>query len=250
VTWWADLYDDWLADQFLVRGPAEAAATLDFLCARLRLQPGARVLDQCCGIGSLAVPLAARGMRVVGVDQAAGYVARAERDARAQGVGATFVAADACQFVPPERVDGAFNWWTSFGYHDDDDVNLAMLARAHDALLPGGRFALDTMNVPAVLRGFQRDTVHRRETPRGEVTLLRESSIDLARGRLVKVWTYFLQGEMQVQHPSSVRLYMPDVLAGMLRRVGFVEVELLGSLGGEPLALDSPRLIAIGRRAP
>jgi hypothetical protein len=34
----------------------------------------------------------------------------------------------------------------------------------------------------------------------------------------------------------------------MLRAVGFTDVELLGSTAGEPLALDSPRLIALARR--
>ncbi len=247
--WWSALYDDWLADQLLVREPGEVDATLAFLCARLEIGPGARVLDQCCGIGSIALPLAAQGMRVVGVDQAETYIARATREARERRLEASFVAADACRFVPAEPVDAAFNWWTSFGYFDDDDANLAMLARAFDALVPGGRFALDTMNVPGVLRAFQRDVVLRRETPRGEVLLLRESAIDLPRGRMLKRWTYFVGGERKVEHESSVKLYMPDVVAGMLRRAGFVDVQLLGSLAGEPASLDSPRLIALARRA-
>jgi SAM-dependent methyltransferase len=248
VTWWADLYDDWLADQLLVREAGEVEPTLDFLVDRLRIAPGARVLDQCCGIGSVALPLAARGVIVVGVDQAERYVARAASEARGRGLRTEFVAADACRFVPQARCDAAFNWWTSFGYLEEDADNREMLARAFDALLPGGRFALDTMNAPEVLRSFQPEVSTRRRTPRGEVLLVRESSIDLLRGRLAKRWTYFVEGRRQVEHTSSVRLYMPDAVAALLRGVGFVDVELLGSLAGEPLALDSPRLIAIARR--
>jgi SAM-dependent methyltransferase len=250
MTWWSELYDDWLADQLLVRDAGEVEATVDFLIDRLRLARGSRVLDQCCGIGSVALPLAARGVRVLGVDQAEAYVARAAREARERRLEAVFVAADACRFTPDEPVDAAFNWWTSFGYFDDDDANLAMLARAHAALAPGGHFALDTMNLPGVLRGFQRDVVSRRRTPRGEVLLLRETTIDLVAGRMLKKWTYYVGDRREVEHTSSVKMYMPDVVAGMLRRAGFVEVELVGSLRGEPLALDSPRLIAIARRAP
>ena len=123
-----------------------------------------------------------------------------------------------------------------------------MLARAHEALVPGGRFALDTMNVPGVLRAFQRDVALRKQTPRGEVLLLRESSIDLARGMMNKRWTYVLEDRPCVEHRSSVRLYLPDTIATMLRAVGFTDVELLGSTAGESLALDSPRLIALARR--
>jgi SAM-dependent methyltransferase len=187
-------------------------------------------------------------MRVVGVDQAAPYVERATSVAREKRLDARFFAADACHFVPPERVDAVFNWWTSFGYFEEDQANQEMLARAFDALLPDGRFALDTMNVPGVLRDFQRDVVLRRETPRGEVLLLRESDVDVARGRLIKRWTYFIGDRRVAERTSSVRLYMPDAIADMLRRVGFTDVLVIGSVAGEPLALDSPRLIAIARR--
>jgi ubiquinone/menaquinone biosynthesis C-methylase UbiE len=248
VTWWSALYDDWLAEQLLVREPGEVDATLAFLVERLHLRRGARVLDQCCGVGSVALALAAWGAEVVGVDQARGYVDRAARDAKERGLRAELVAADACRFVPSAPVDAAFNWWTSFGYFDDDDDNRAMLARAFDALAPGGRFALDTMNAPELLRAFQRDVVVRRKTPRGNVTLLRESAMDLARGRLLKRWTYFLDGVERVRHESSVRLYMPDAVAAMLRSVGFTDVELLGGIAGEPLTIDSARLIAVARR--
>lgn len=250
MSWWQALSDDWLADQLLARSEEDEAREVDFLVRRLDLAPGARVFDQCCGIGSLALPLAARGMRVVGVDQSAAYVERAERQARTRGVSASFVVGDARAFVPAERTRAAFNWWTSFGYAEDDRDNARVLERAFDALEPGGRFALDTMNVPGVLRGFQRDRVRRRTTARGEVLLLRESELDLAAGAMRQRWSYFVGGALAVEHASVVRLYMPDAIARMLRGAGFADVELLGSTGGESLALDSPRLIAVARRPP
>jgi SAM-dependent methyltransferase len=248
TAWWSALYDDWLAEQLLVREPGEVDATVAFLVDRLGIRRGSRVFDQCCGIGSVALALAAWGADVVGVDQARGYVERAAREARERGHRAEFVAADACRFVPSRAVDAAFNWWTSFGYFDDDDDNRAMLARAFDSLAPGGRFALDTMNAPGLLRAFQRDVVVRRQTPRGEVVLLRESAMDLEGGRISKRWTYFLEGVEKVRHESSVRLYMPDAVVAMLRSVGFADVELHGGIAGERLTIDSARLIALARR--
>lgn len=246
--WWGALYDDWLADQLLERGDDEVKETLDFLVDRLDLREGDRALDQCCGVGSLSVPLAARGVRVVGVDQAAGYIERARAAAKARNVDVELVAADASGWTPKHLVKGAFNWWTSFGYSADDAENAKMLQRAFDALAPGGRFALDTMNVLGVLRGFQRDVALRRKTPRGEVLWLRESSLDLERGMMNKRWSYFLGDRRVAEHDSSVRLYMPDRIVELLRSVGFVDVALLGSIAGEPLALDSPRLIALATR--
>ncbi|MFI6869350.1 class I SAM-dependent methyltransferase [Nocardia sp. NPDC050406] len=247
MTWWAELYDELLAEHLLVRAEGEVEPTLDFLVERLDIAPGSRVFDQCCGIGSLAVPLAARGFDLVGVDQAASYIERARADARTAGVAAEFVAADACDYAPAKPVDAVFNWWTSFGYGSDAE-NQRMLDRAFDALRPGGRFALDTMNLPGVLRGFRRDTVTRRTTPLGEVLLVRETSVDLAEGRMLKDWTYFVDGKFATRHHSSVRLYLPDTIVAMLRAAGFHDIDLYGDLSGGPLHLDSPRCILLARR--
>ncbi|HRI09354.1 MAG TPA: methyltransferase domain-containing protein [Nannocystaceae bacterium] len=248
--WWHDLYDDLLADVLLVRGDAdEVEATLDFLARSLELRPGARVFDQCCGIGSLALPLAARGYEVVGVDLIPGYIERARACADGQGLSATFVAADAFTFVPDAPCDGAFNWWTGFGYADADADNLEMLVRVREALRPGARFVLDTMNAPGLLRDFQPHVVRRRQTPRGEVILVRESALDLRAGAITKTWTYFLPDGRRVSHPSRVRLYMPHELVRLFSAAGFVEVELLGDVDGRPLALSSPRCI-VRARAP
>lgn len=249
MTWWNDLYDDLLADVLLERATAdEAEATCDFLLSRLALPPGGRVLDQCCGIGSLSLPLARRGFRVVAVDQAAAYVERGARDARDAGLEVEFHAADALAFVPSAPVDGVFNWWTSFGYLPDDEGNRQMLARAFEALRPGGSFLLDFMNVPGVLRGLQRDVIRRRQTPRGEVTLLRETTVDTAAGVMHKRWSYAVDGRLVPGRPSEVRLYMPHEVSAMLRATGFVDVEALGDEQGRPLGLDSPRLIMHARR--
>ncbi len=249
MSWWQDLYDDLLADLLLERTTdAEADATCDFLLSRLALPPGGRVLDQCCGIGSLSLPLARRGFSVVAVDQCAPYVERGQRDAAARGLSVEFHAADALTFVPSAPVDGVFNWWTSFGYLPDDEGNQRMLRRAFDALRPGGSFLLDFMNVPGVLRGLQRDVIRRRHTGRGEVILLRETSVDVVAGVMHKRWTYALPDRIVPGRPSEVRLYMPHEVGAMLRAVGFEALEFLGDEQGQPLPLDSPRLIVHARR--
>src|SRR5207245_5435086 len=119
---------------------------------------------------------------VVGVDQCAPYIARARREAAATGLTVELAVRDAFEFVPRPPCAAAFNWWTSFGYLPDDRQNARMLARAFDALAPGGRFALDFFNLPGVLRDFQPQMVTRRATPACEIVLLRESAIDAAAG--------------------------------------------------------------------
>jgi SAM-dependent methyltransferase len=249
ATWWENLYDDLLAEVLLHRGsPRETERTLDFVVEKLGIVPGMRVLDQCCGIGSLSIPLARRGYDVTGVDLIEGYIGRARKDAEKAQVRVEFYAADATEFTPERPVDGVFNWWTSFGYHPEDEGNARMLRRAHDALRPRGLFLLDFMNVPGVLRGLQKDVVIRRNTPQGEVVLHRESTVNLERGTLEKRWMYFLPDGRRKTWPSSVRLYMPHEVAQLLASVGFIDVEMYGDDRGAPLLLDSPRLILRARR--
>lgn len=246
VTWWSDLFDDWFAD--LMFGLDDDAGAAAFLVERLSLKQGMTAFDQCCGIGGVALRLAEQGIGVIGVDQAAPYVSRARAAARDGGLSARFVVAEVSDFVPDEPVHGAFNWGMSFGYHETDEQNQAVLARAFETLLPGGRFVLDTTNAPAVLRTFQYSNAIRRSTGRGDVLLLRENTLDLARGRVNQHWTYLVNGGVGAERWSSVRLYLPDAVIAMLRRAGFVGVEIFGNLRGAPVGLDSQRMIAVGRK--
>lgn len=247
--WWQTLYDDTVAALLLVRrDPAETAATVRFLADRLGLRPGTSTFDQCCGVGSLALPLAEAGWRVVGVDQSEGYIRAATEEADRRRLPCRFVAADATRFAAPEPCDAAFNWNTGFGNHPDDAGNRDMLRRAFESLRPGGRFALDYQHVPRVLRHFQHTLTHRLPTPAGDLIVLRESTVDLPAGALRQRWTFLApDGRREVRH-SLVRLYLPHEIARLLADTGFAEVEFVGGLGGEPLTLDSPRCVALVRR--
>ncbi|HJZ57088.1 MAG TPA: class I SAM-dependent methyltransferase [Gemmataceae bacterium] len=247
--WWQSLYDDIVAELFMVRRDArENSRTAWFLIHTLGLDPGSTAFDQCCGIGTLSLPLAENGVRVVGVDQSAEYVRRASEAAAARGLPCQFHAADAFTFTSPTPCDAALNWNTGFGNAADDDRNRQMLCRAFESLKPGSRFLLDYQHVARVLRQFQHTLSYRLATPAGEVLLLREGEADLAAGALRQRWTFVLPDGTRRERHSLVRLYLPHELARLLAEAGFEEVEFLGGIDGEPLELDSPRCIALARR--
>jgi SAM-dependent methyltransferase len=245
--WWQQFYNGTLADMFLA-GPRELDATIAFLTEKLNVQPGSTVFDQCCGIGTLSVALAERGIHVIGVDLCESYVRRGREDADKRKISCDLRPGDAFEFLPDRPCDAAFNWYSSFGYAEDDQRNAQMLRRAFDSLRPGGRFALDFPNVPGVLRGFMPAILHRHGSADAEVILMRESVIDIFRGMLRQEWTYLFPDGRRLTARSGLKLYMPHVLAEMFRACGFVEIEFCGSVGGEVLALDSPRCICMARR--
>ena len=246
--WWVPLYDELLAETLLVRESAtEVAATIDFLQRVLRLEPGKeqRVLDQCCGIGSLASPFAQRGFKVLGVDQSAAYIERA----RSEGAPDTeFHAADATEFVAEPACHGGFNWWTSYGYAPTREHNRKMLMGAFQSLVPGARFALDTMNLAGVLRHFEETVTVVRETPMGEITMTRNSRVDLAEGRLLKTWIYATEGREISTHRTSIMLSMPHDLGVDLEAAGFEVESFFSGPDQSPLTIDDARCIVLARR--
>jgi 23S rRNA (uracil1939-C5)-methyltransferase len=64
-------------------------------------RPGERVTDFFCGLGNFTLPIARSGAEVLGVEGSAGLLARAEENARANGL------ADRCKFAAADLFDPA-----------------------------------------------------------------------------------------------------------------------------------------------
>jgi len=243
--WWETFYDENLADMLLEQtSAAEIDSAADFLIKQLNLQPGATVLDQCCGSGRLTWELARRGYAMRGMDLIPAYIERAGRRESTSGTAPLFEVADAFGFKADPPCDAVFNWWTSFGYADSDDTNQIMLLRAWESLRAGGCYALDFMNVPGLYRHFQPHVV----TRNGAVTLIRESTLDLSANVIRKQWTYFLPDGRCVVHESAVRLYDPAALRRLFEGAGFTAVTFFGDVDASPLTLNSPRCIVTARK--
>lgn len=70
-------------------------------------QPGERIADVFCGLGNFALPIAARGAQVVGLEGSEQLVSRARENAAANGLGAEFRVANL--FEPGFEAQGPFD---------------------------------------------------------------------------------------------------------------------------------------------
>jgi SAM-dependent methyltransferase len=120
-----------------------------FLVDVLGLTPGAAVLDVGCGPGRHAHVLAARGMRVVGLDISEPFV-RLAAEGAVHGSG--FVRGDARRLpVRPERFDAAISICQGgFGLVPGEDG--AVLEQMAAAVKPGGLLALSAFSSYFVMR--------------------------------------------------------------------------------------------------
>ena len=94
-------------------------------------QPGERILDVGCGVGSLTLKIIERGATVLGIDASPEMIAAA----RANGVDALLVAAEDMQFFA--EFDAAFSNATLHWVLEKEQAARAIFR----ALKPGGRFA-------------------------------------------------------------------------------------------------------------
>ncbi len=245
MSWTQALYDDLLIDLLLDRQPeADIARDVAFLAARF--PAGGHVLDQGCGVGTHALPLAALGIRVTGIDVVASYVAEATRRA-GRRVTAEFRAADAARFAVP--CDGAYSFGSCIG-HGDDAATRATFAAAHASLRDGGCYVVETLGSYGVLRNFQRDSILRGDTRRGVVTLLRETQLDLAGGTMHKQWTFCFEDGHRETRSSTFRFYAPHELVERLHTAGFSVEAVLGGSHGRELTSDDSRIVLVARKPP
>lgn len=207
----------------------------------LELEPGMEVLDLACGHGRIANRLAERGVRVTGLDATPLFLARARADAAARGVQVEYVEGDMRRLPWSERFDRIVNWFTSFGYFEDDE-NRLVLRESHRALKPGGQLAIENNNLAELLGRWQPAQIVERD---GNFAIDR-SRFDPTTGR-AKTDRVIVRDGRTRRFEFSVRMFVAAELRDWLLEAGFLEVDVYDQ-EGEPLTIQGRRMISIAHR--
>jgi len=211
----------------------------------LALTEGDRVLDVGCGFGRHAVQMARRGLRVVGLDLSAYFLALGQERARTAGVDVRFVRGD-MQLLPFTGIfDAAVCLGGSFGQFETEDEDLALLTETAQALRPRGKFLLDVANRDGILSRFIGKDWDQLED--GTV-VLRERQWDSLRGRVEGKDIVVGPDGRRREYAHSMRLYGAPEISSMLRRAGFDVLAMYGSLAGAAVGWDSPRVNVVAQR--
>ncbi len=221
---------------------ADAAASLDQVL-RLARPRGKAVLDLGCGPGRWAIPLAKRGFRVTGVDRTAHLLRRARARAQASRARIEWIREDMRDFVRPEAFDLVLSMFTSFGYFDDPNEDVAVLRDMFTSLRPGGVCLVEVMGKETLARILQPTSSER--LPDGQVLVQRHEVFD-AWSRMRNEWTLIRRGQARTWSFHHT-LYAGRELRDRFEQTGFTDVRLFGSFAGEEYGVTAMRLIAIGR---
>ncbi|HVR97889.1 MAG TPA: class I SAM-dependent methyltransferase [Thermoanaerobaculia bacterium] len=232
-------YKEWFGEEYLElyshRDESEAEAHVDFVIRRFGSQKPRAVLDLACGAGRHTAVLRRRGYRTLGIDLSLTLLAR---------MGPLPHVAGDMRCLP--FADGTFDWvlnfFTSFGYFEQEQENFQVLEEIARILPPGGRFLIDLLNPDHALRTLIPNEVQTPEGRRVEI----ERWYDAAKQRINKRIRVQTRGDAARTFLESVRIYQPDEVTLGLRKAGLEVSGLFGNFQGDRYERDSKRLIIVG----
>jgi SAM-dependent methyltransferase len=234
-------YDRFFRHEYLVFDEhPETALEVDFIKQALLLTPETPVLDLCCGYGRHTIPLS-DSCRIVGLDRSDVMVGRGRADNSGT---TTFLRGDMIALpFQPETFSAVLSLFSSFGYFNDENQNYRVLQGISEALIPGGRFLIETVNREFVIRHSAPQQVYRPVN----LTLIEERSFDPISSRSHVDVTVFQDGrETHLHH--SIRIYAFTELEMLLESVGLQTVNVWGDFRGGDYTVDSAHTIVLAER--
>ena len=241
--WWKDhfsgMWIDFLRDHWSDEQNGRQAAQMLRL---LKITAPAKILDVPCGDGRLAVEFAAAGHAATGIDLSPAFLAAARQRAVRRRVRVDWQQGNLLDLSLPQAFDAVVCANGSFGYFDDEQ-NAAFLQTVARGLRSGAGLLLEMPTVDTILPKFKPQESSRS----GDLLLQEEHFYDHIEGRLRTQSILARNGCVQSSQ-RSVRLYTVHEACRLLHSAGLAEVEVFGSLEGDPLTFDSYRTVLVATR--
>jgi ubiquinone/menaquinone biosynthesis C-methylase UbiE len=207
------------------------------LLAQQGLKPK-RILDVCCGTGTMTEMLHEEGFRMAGFDLSAGMVEEARRKAAANNFDIRYEVFDAAEAAMGETYEGAYSFFDSLNNIINSDRLQMAFDRAAEHVEPGGSFIFD-MNTAYAFEQKMFDQQHLKPSSKLRYKWVGEWDPST---RLITVDMRFLYGKEEFRETHIQRAYEPEEIRAMLLRAGFSEVRAYHSYSLNPPRHTSDRL--------
>ncbi len=190
------------------------------LLARQSIRPR-RLLDVCCGTGTMCELLAAEGFEASGFDISEPMVAEARAKAAALGLSIRYEVQDAATLSMGETYGAAFSFFDSLNYICEIDRLRAALGRIAAHIEPGGSFVFDLNTAFA----FEQRMFDQRDLrPRARLRYDWHGEWDSAT-RLIAVHMLFWKDGEEFEETHIQRAHTDEEVRSMLGDSGFVDVQ-------------------------
>jgi len=217
------------------------AEYIDKLLAKLGVGRGSTVLDLGCGNGRIAISLALKGYKVVGVDISPIFIEDAKRRARECGASdrVKFIIGNALELdkLLSEEVDVAILYWTTIiGYYHDLETNLEVLRKIHRVTRRNGYMLIlnTTSYEAAVCRAEYCGATDAFVEVDDKLVLVKKSELDPVRAVMKLKWVFYRRNGRDLKYADEVefelRLFTLHELVDLANKAGWVFSEAYHSL--------------------
>ncbi|MFM7430343.1 MAG: methyltransferase domain-containing protein [Flammeovirgaceae bacterium] len=240
TAWYGEWFDS-LYYQLLYRNrdEVEARVLVENLLQELRLPATSRVVDLGCGRGRHAVILHEHGLDVTGLDLSVASIHEAKK---LQTPSLQFGVHNIHFPYRDNYFQAAFNFFTSFGYDEEDADNVRVITAASQSLVAQGYFVLDYLN-PEILDWDVKEP---------EELILEGVRLIITRWRSAHfVYKRILvnEGSEEYCFEERVRLYSLNQLQQFFHAAGFVVVNVWGDYNLNTYnSQHSARMILLGKK--
>ncbi len=239
----ADIYDDWYPDP---EGTDAAVAAIRGWTA-----PGDAILELGVGTGRLAIPLAAAGRLVWGIDSSAAMIDQLA--AKAGGNLVTTTVGDMGADLPPGPFHLVFVALNTFFGLPTAEAQAACFGTVASRLRLGGRFVIEafvpaTEAMPAGAAMGSSDRIEVRSMT-VDTVVLSISRFDADDQRAEGHHVELRHGMPVILRPWAVRYSTPDQLDAMAAAACLTLESRCGSWTGEPFSDTSTHHLSVYRRA-
>jgi SAM-dependent methyltransferase len=233
--------------------PKETGA-LEKIFSEAGVHAGDRVLDLCCGSGRHALNLAKNGFTVTGVDISPAAIQHAIELAEKMGLKnrTEFLVGDARKvsklLVEKGSFEAIISMWTSIGYYDDA-TDRSIVRQLNKLASSEGILVLDVANRDYMIAHYQPSSTDVFD----DYELHEKRKLDLEKSRVYDTWEFYQKDGEQLKHvvtiPIYSRAYSLHELVRLFEREGWNYCGSYGSFDLEPVAVDTPRIIIVGKKA-
>ncbi len=227
----ADVYDQWYADVTDVEATVARMFTL--------VGSGGRVLELGVGTGRLAVPMAAAGLQVVGVDSSEAMLDRLDTTS-----GVTAIRGDMVDDLPDGPFDAVLVAYNTIFNLLDETVQRRCFVEVAERLRPGGTFVVEAF-VPDVARLAERTSDVSVRTLAVDRVVLSASIDDPDNQRAEGQFVEFTESGGVRLRPWSIRWATPRQLDEMASAAGLNLLERHSDMAGEPYTDDSAQQVSL-----
>ncbi|MCC2591463.1 class I SAM-dependent methyltransferase [Chryseobacterium sp. MFBS3-17] len=233
------------------RDYTEAENFITRLTEYLKIPQHATIIDLACGKGRHSVFLNKMGYNVLGLDLSRESILHNKQfeTPGAPQDSQPFLKFDVHDIrneiypgVHPEKVEGVFNLFTSFGYFEDENDDKKVFASVHNSLKDGGYFVLDFLNETWVQNTLIPEETQRKQ----EIDFHIRKRIE--NRHIIKDIRFHDQGK-EHHFYEKVKLHSLEEIAAYGSAFGFEQVSVFGDYNvGAFSAETSPRCINIFRK--